>query len=125
MLSRQIFFFFFFFFLEQLTNIFSLLFQKSSPFGLLFDIDGVLVRGKNVLPSVPECFQRLVDSNGNFRIPTVIVTNAGNALRSAKAEQLTQWLGVKVSELLTGININNYSLLINVNQMLERQTYFN
>lgn len=74
--------------------------QNSGPsFGLLFDIDGVIVRGKNVIPTVPEAFRRLIDSEGKFRVPTVFVTNAGNALRHAKAHQLTEWLGIKVGLL--------------------------
>lgn len=71
--------------------------QKSPDFGLLFDIDGVIIRGKRILPSAPEAFHLLVDENGRFRVPTVFVTNAGNALRSQKAEQLSEWLQVKVS----------------------------
>ncbi|KAF4533280.1 hypothetical protein B566_EDAN010515 [Ephemera danica] len=71
--------------------------QKPS-FGLLFDIDGVIVRGKKVLPSVPESFRRLVDKDGKFRVPTVFVTNAGNALRSRKAQQLSTWLGININE---------------------------
>ncbi|KDR13978.1 haloacid dehalogenase-like hydrolase domain-containing 5 isoform X1 [Zootermopsis nevadensis] len=67
-------------------------------FGLLFDIDGVIVRGKKVLPSALESFKRLVDSEGRFRIPTVFVTNAGNALRHEKAEQLSCWLEIEVNE---------------------------
>ncbi|XP_076046702.1 haloacid dehalogenase-like hydrolase domain-containing 5 isoform X1 [Oratosquilla oratoria] len=67
-------------------------------FGVLFDIDGVLVRGKNILPSAPEAFELLVDKRGSFKVPTVFVTNAGNALRHDKAEQLSQWLGVQVHE---------------------------
>jgi hypothetical protein len=72
-------------------------FQDGKPaFGLLFDIDGVIVRGKKVLPSALESFKKLVDSKGRFRIPTVFVTNAGNALRHEKAEQLSCWLEVEV-----------------------------
>lgn len=73
--------------------------QGGQPeFGLLFDIDGVIVRGKKVIKSVPESFQKLVDRNGTFRVPTVFVTNAGNALRHDRAKQLTNWLGVEVTE---------------------------
>ncbi|XP_069693063.1 haloacid dehalogenase-like hydrolase domain-containing 5 [Periplaneta americana] len=73
--------------------------QEGKPaFGLLFDIDGVIVRGKKVLPSASEGFKKLVDSAGKFRIPTVFVTNAGNALRHEKAEQLSCWLEVEVTE---------------------------
>ena len=49
-----------------------------------------------MIPTVPESFQRLVDNNGKFRVPTVFVTNAGSTLRCEKARQLTEWLGVKV-----------------------------
>jgi ribonucleotide monophosphatase NagD (HAD superfamily) len=71
--------------------------QGAKPaFGLLFDIDGVIVRGKKVLPSALECFKRLVDSEGKFRVPTVFVTNAGNAMRHDKAKQLSSWLKIEV-----------------------------
>ncbi|CAG2053428.1 unnamed protein product [Timema podura] len=78
------------------TNI-SVLIEKPS-FGLMFDIDGVIVRGKKVLPMAKEAFQKLVDSNGKFRVPTVFVTNAGNALCIEKANLLSEWLGLKISE---------------------------
>ncbi|KAG8226700.1 hypothetical protein J437_LFUL005516, partial [Ladona fulva] len=74
------------------------LLADKATFGLLFDIDGVLVRSNRVLPDVRETFLRLVDSNKKFRVPTVFVTNAGNKLRQQKASQLTNWLGVEVSE---------------------------
>ncbi|XP_059489506.1 haloacid dehalogenase-like hydrolase domain-containing 5 [Neocloeon triangulifer] len=72
--------------------------QTVPRFGLLFDIDGVIVRGKKVLPPAADGFKRLVDSKGKFRVPTVFVTNAGNALRHDKAQQLSEWLQVKVHE---------------------------
>jgi len=73
---------------------------SSSPnFGLMFDIDGVIVRGKSVLPSAPEAFQLLVDrSTGSWRVPTIFVTNAGNTLRQEKADKLSSWLNVPVTE---------------------------
>ena len=73
--------------------------MSSKPkFGLLFDIDGVIVRGRNVLPPVRESFSRLKGPDGKFRIPTVFVTNSGNALRSEKAADLSEWIGIEVSE---------------------------
>lgn len=72
--------------------------NNAPSFGLLFDIDGVVVRGKKVIPTVPESFRKLVNRNGEFRVPTVFVTNAGNALCKVKAQQLTDWLGIKVTE---------------------------
>ena len=56
----------------------------------------MIVRGKKVLPSALECFKRLVDSEGKFRVPTVFVTNAGNAMRHDKAKQLSSWLKTEV-----------------------------
>eukprot|EP00096_Caligus_rogercresseyi_P014463 TRINITY_DN697_c0_g3_i1.p1 TRINITY_DN697_c0_g3~~TRINITY_DN697_c0_g3_i1.p1 ORF type:complete len:393 (-),score=84.45 TRINITY_DN697_c0_g3_i1:524-1702(-) len=74
---------------------------RSGPprFGLMFDIDGVLVRGKDVLPFAPKAFQKLVHpQTGAFRVPTVFVTNAGNSLRQSKADKLSEMLGVPISE---------------------------
>ena len=45
----------------------------------MFDIDGVLVRGKEVLPAAIQAFKKLVDKNGQFRVPVIFVTNAGEA----------------------------------------------
>ncbi|RUS84894.1 hypothetical protein EGW08_007363, partial [Elysia chlorotica] len=66
-------------------------------FGFLFDIDGVIVRGRKPLPLAKEAFSLLTEDK-KFKIPTVFVTNAGNSLRSRKAQQLSEWLGVEVSE---------------------------
>ncbi|XP_006004457.1 haloacid dehalogenase-like hydrolase domain-containing 5 isoform X2 [Latimeria chalumnae] len=66
-------------------------------FGLLFDIDGVLVRGKTPIPAAKKAFQKLVNSQGQFLVPVVFVTNAGNCLRQTKADQLTSILGVPPS----------------------------
>ncbi|CAF4534381.1 unnamed protein product [Rotaria socialis] len=69
--------------------------QLAEPqFGLLFDIDGVLTRGRKLLPYTRDAFRNLVKANGEFRIPTLFVTNAGNELRLSKAAKLTQILGI-------------------------------
>uniref|UniRef100_A0A2P2I1D4 Cat eye syndrome critical region protein 5-like n=1 Tax=Hirondellea gigas TaxID=1518452 RepID=A0A2P2I1D4_9CRUS len=72
--------------------------QQIPNFGLLFDIDGVIVRGRDVLPTAPAAFRKLLDKHGRFRVPTVFVTNAGNALRNEKAEQLSHWLNLEIDE---------------------------
>ncbi|TRY97035.1 hypothetical protein DNTS_001445 [Danionella cerebrum] len=71
--------------------------EQRGLFGLLFDIDGVLVRGRTPIPAAKECFQSLLERNGSFRVPVVFVTNAGNSLRQTKAEQLSELLEVEVS----------------------------
>lgn len=85
------------FFKSKLSFIFQYLSSKPK-FGLIFDIDGVIVRGKSVLPPVPNAFKKLQGEDGKFRVPTVFVTNSGNALRSQKAEELSKWIGFEVAE---------------------------
>ncbi|KAM9343680.1 haloacid dehalogenase-like hydrolase domain-containing 5 [Pholidichthys leucotaenia] len=73
--------------------------NKPQPrFGLLFDIDGVLVRGKMPIPAAKKAFEKLVDSQGQFVVPVVFVTNAGNCLRQTKADQLSHILGVSITQ---------------------------
>lgn len=67
-------------------------------FGLLLDIDGVIVRGRKVISHAVKAFQKLVDTKGRFRVPTIFVTNAGNSRRQDKADQLSKWLGVHITE---------------------------
>ncbi|EZA53728.1 hypothetical protein DMN91_007861 [Ooceraea biroi] len=67
-------------------------------FGLIFDIDGVIVRGKQVLPPVIDSFKRLRGEDNKFRVPTLFVTNSGNSLCSQKAVDLSKWIGCEVLE---------------------------
>ncbi|XP_073400221.1 haloacid dehalogenase-like hydrolase domain-containing 5 [Dendrobates tinctorius] len=72
--------------------------SNSSPnFGLLFDIDGVLVRGRNPIPGAAEAFRKLLDGGGKLAMPVVFVTNAGNCRRQERATELSRVLGVEVS----------------------------
>ena len=70
--------------------------HSHSSFGLFFDIDGVLVRGKKLLPRTRDCLKMITDPNGNFVVPTVFLTNAGNEMRASKATKLSSLLGVDV-----------------------------
>ncbi|CAL8325187.1 unnamed protein product [Merluccius merluccius] len=73
--------------------------RKPQPrFGLLFDIDGVLVRGRVPIPAAKKAFQKLVNSQGQFVVPVVFVTNAGNCLRQKKADQMSHILGVPITQ---------------------------
>uniref|UniRef100_A0AAQ5YJ27 Haloacid dehalogenase like hydrolase domain containing 5 n=1 Tax=Amphiprion ocellaris TaxID=80972 RepID=A0AAQ5YJ27_AMPOC len=76
------------------------LLQPQPGFGLLFDIDGVLVRGRLPIPAAKKAFEKLVDSQGQFVVPVVFVTNAGNCLRQTKADQLSHILGVPVNQVI-------------------------
>ncbi|KAI4901440.1 hypothetical protein NFI96_014726 [Prochilodus magdalenae] len=85
----------FLFFIHSVLYFFN---QSDPGFGLLFDIDGVLVRGRTPIPAAKKAFQKLVDSKGQFVVPVVFVTNAGNCLRQKKADQLSHLLGVPISQ---------------------------
>ncbi|KAL4227160.1 Haloacid dehalogenase-like hydrolase domain-containing 5 [Mactra antiquata] len=69
---------------------------KKVDFGFLFDIDGVIVRGKKLLPSAKDAFRMLIDENGKFKVPVLFVTNAGNTLRQNKAKALSEWLDIEI-----------------------------
>ncbi len=66
----------------------------------------MLTRGRKLLPYTRDAFRKLVTTTGQFRIPTVFVTNAGNELRSSKAAKLSQILGIPVRLLF--LLLRNY-----------------
>lgn len=49
------------------------------------------------IPAAKKAFSKLVDSQGQFVVPVVFVTNAGNCLRQTKAAQLSHILGVQIT----------------------------
>uniref|UniRef100_A0A8C3WZT1 Haloacid dehalogenase-like hydrolase domain-containing 5 n=2 Tax=Catagonus wagneri TaxID=51154 RepID=A0A8C3WZT1_9CETA len=69
---------------------------RPPTFGFLLDIDGVLVRGHRIIPAAQEAFRRLVNPQGQLRVPVVFVTNAGNILQHGKAQELSALLGFQV-----------------------------
>ena len=62
--------------------------------GFVFDIDGVLLRGKVALPSATASLQRL----GRARVPYIFLTNGGGETEKSKAASLSRLLGVPVHE---------------------------
>jgi ribonucleotide monophosphatase NagD (HAD superfamily) len=71
----------------------------SVEFGLFFDIDGVITRGRTLLPHAKSAFRLLTDDRGHFLVPSIFVTNAGNTVRQSKAKQLSDWLDIQVRNL--------------------------
>ncbi|XP_069544058.1 haloacid dehalogenase-like hydrolase domain-containing 5 [Brachyistius frenatus] len=65
--------------------------------GVLFDVDGVLLRGGSVIPAARRAFRKLVDQNNNFLFPVVFVTNAGSCQKHDKAQQLSHLLDVQIA----------------------------
>uniref|UniRef100_A0AAQ4PCJ0 Haloacid dehalogenase-like hydrolase domain-containing 5 n=1 Tax=Gasterosteus aculeatus aculeatus TaxID=481459 RepID=A0AAQ4PCJ0_GASAC len=50
-------------------------------FGLLFDIDGVLVRGRTLIPEAKQCFRNLVDRDGKYKVSPDQVVLSHSPLR--------------------------------------------
>ena len=68
--------------------------RRVLSYGLALDIDGVLLKGSNVLPGAREALAILK----NKRWPFVLVTNGGGMTETQKAKSLTKLLGVNINE---------------------------
>lgn len=65
----------------------------------VFDIDGVLLRGKKVLPPAYSAMQMLYNHPSNsWRFPTAFLTNGGGTTEAARAKLLTSQLKVPIHE---------------------------
>lgn len=63
----------------------------------MFDIDGVLLRGKTPIPTAAAAMKSLMSTNQReFEVPCVFCTN-GFGLREVKAATLSEKLGVQVN----------------------------
>jgi HAD superfamily hydrolase (TIGR01456 family) len=62
--------------------------------GIVFDVDGVLVKGKNVLPETHKALKLLDKLN----IPYMFLTNGGGKTEKKKAQELSQRFGVPIHE---------------------------
>ncbi|KAK9529663.1 hypothetical protein VZT92_013742 [Zoarces viviparus] len=71
--------------------------STSRQAGILFDVDGVLLRGGSLIPAAGRAFRKLLDRNNNFLFPVVFVTNAGSCQRHHKAQQLSHLLEVQIA----------------------------
>jgi len=67
---------------------------SQNKFGLLFDIDGVLLRGKTPIPEAIDAM-KMVYKDGQFVVPTVFCTNAFGH-RERKVASLEAALNIKV-----------------------------
>lgn len=68
-----------------------------APPAFVFDIDGVLIRGKQVLPAAVRAMARLADRAGRWKYPVCFLTNGGGLSEAVRAAQLSQWLQLTVS----------------------------
>ncbi|XVF05621.1 hypothetical protein REPUB_Repub05bG0188500 [Reevesia pubescens] len=87
---------------KQLSRLFSTISQLSSqqsepPFGIAFDIDGVVLRGNTPIGGAKQALRRLYDDFGVLKIPFIFLTNGGGFRESKRAAELSELLGVKIS----------------------------
>jgi ribonucleotide monophosphatase NagD (HAD superfamily) len=66
--------------------------RKQGFSGVLCDIDGVLLRGRQLIPGARESIKTLYDQN----IPVVFLTNQGLQLETDKAESLSEIFDIQV-----------------------------
>ena len=65
----------------------------------VFDIDGVLIRGRHVLPAAIRAMEMLyTPDKSQPKVPVAFLTNGGGVTESFKAKELSNWLGVNVTE---------------------------
>ncbi|GFZ14829.1 hydrolase family protein [Actinidia rufa] len=77
---------------------------KRSSFGIAFDIDGVILRGRVPIGGSPQALRRLYGDSGNLKIPFLFLTNGekfahiigGGIPESRRASELSELLGVKI-----------------------------
>uniref|UniRef100_A0A7E4W1K4 Cat eye syndrome critical region protein 5 n=1 Tax=Panagrellus redivivus TaxID=6233 RepID=A0A7E4W1K4_PANRE len=82
---------------KSIRNVSSLPKKPSKSIGFLIDIDGVIFRGREVLPFVHDAFQMIMDDKGNFKFPVVFLTNGTHTLRITRAQRLSEALGTKIT----------------------------
>ena len=68
--------------------------SSTSPLGFVFDIDGVLLRGKTALPRATASLLKL----NAARVPWILLTNGGGETEASKAAALTKILGLSIDE---------------------------
>ncbi|KAL3719034.1 hypothetical protein ACJRO7_004044 [Eucalyptus globulus] len=68
-----------------------------SSFGIAFDVDGVILRGRARIGGSSQALRRLYDDHGVLKVPFVFLTNGGGIPEFTRALELSQLLGVNIS----------------------------
>lgn len=71
--------------------------RLASSLAFVFDIDGVLVRGKRALPAAKRALA-ILDGNNRFgiKIPYILLTNGGGVSEVTRCNELSEQLGVQI-----------------------------
>ncbi|XWS07883.1 hypothetical protein CRYUN_Cryun41cG0030600 [Craigia yunnanensis] len=91
---------------SQFKNSAPLSFQSSSQlrsnhkkrfnFGIAFDIDGVILRGRVPIGGSPQALRRLYGESGELNVPYLFLTNGGGIPETKRAKELSELLGVNI-----------------------------
>ncbi|KAG1046649.1 hypothetical protein G6F46_007586 [Rhizopus delemar] len=66
-------------------------------YAFAFDIDGVIIKGKRLIPEATRALKLLNGDNGaNRKVPFVLLTNGGGVTEEEKAEQISEIVGVRI-----------------------------
>ncbi|KAF2318602.1 hypothetical protein GH714_009289 [Hevea brasiliensis] len=84
--------------------------KRCSSFGIAFDIDGVILRGRVPIGGSPQALRRLYEDSGSLKVPFLFLTNGGGIPESRRAIELSEILGVKI--------LPSQVLLKDINQLI-------
>lgn len=79
-----------------MQRLFHRRFSTTTSYGVVFDIDGVLLRGKKAIPGAANVLTTLE----NNQVPYMILTNGGGSLESDKAQWMSEILNKTVPKEL-------------------------
>ncbi|CEP21650.1 PPS2 [Cyberlindnera jadinii] len=73
--------------------------ERIASYAFAFDIDGVIVRGPETIPEAKEALKLLNGANKyHIKVPYIFVTNGGGRSESARCKELSDRLGITVTE---------------------------
>ncbi|KAL5217497.1 hypothetical protein ABZP36_018181 [Zizania latifolia] len=82
-------------------------------FGIAFDIDGVILRGRSPIGGSPQAIRRLYSEDGSLKIPFLFLTNGGGVPEHKRALELSELLGVNISPAQVVHGHSPYRELVN------------
>ncbi|BAF11676.1 mitochondrial hydrolase YKR070W isoform X1 [Oryza sativa Japonica Group] len=82
-------------------------------FGIAFDIDGVILRGRSPIGGSPQAIRRLYSEDGTLKIPFLFLTNGGGVPEHKRAQELSELLGVNISPAQVVHGSSPYKELVN------------
>ncbi|KAK8579662.1 hypothetical protein V6N12_069975 [Hibiscus sabdariffa] len=70
--------------------------KQGCNFGIAFDIDGVILRGRVPIGGSPQALRRLYGDSGELSVPYLFLTNGGGVPETKRAKELSELLGVNI-----------------------------